>query len=161
MRIVPASYDDPEAVRLRDALIADLSRRYDDGEGDATPIAPGAFDPPNGAFLIAWIDGVAAGCVGWRHRPDLTETAGGLPIAELKRMWVGLDFRGRGLARAMLAAVEDSARTAGHHRLVLETGTGQPEAIALYTSSGYERIFPGIGHYKDHDDARSYARGLV
>jgi GNAT superfamily N-acetyltransferase len=143
-------YADPVAVALRDDLLADLSRRYE-GDGDGTPIAPGEFDPPRGAFLVAWYDGRPAGCAGWRSR--------GEGDAELKRMWVALDARGRGVAKALLRAVEESARSAGRTRLILETGTGQPEAMGLYEASGYTPI-PGFGHYRDSPQSRSYGRTL-
>jgi hypothetical protein len=49
----------------------------------------------------------------------------------------------------MLAALEADAARAGRARMVLETGVRQPEAIALYESSGYAAI-DGFGHYRDH-----------
>jgi GNAT superfamily N-acetyltransferase len=143
-------YDDPVATALRSDLLRDLQRRYG-GDGDNTPIAPGQFDPPAGAFLVAWYDGRPAGCAGWRGR--------GEGDAELKRMWVALDARGRGVARALLRAVEDSARGAGRTRVVLETGTAQPEAIGLYEASGYALI-TNFGHYAASPQTRSYARSL-
>jgi hypothetical protein len=41
--------------------------------------------------------------------------------------------------------------------MVLETGLAQPEAIALYESSGYVPI-PPFGHYQDAPLSRCYAR---
>jgi hypothetical protein len=43
--------------------------------------------------------------------------------------------------------------------MILETGAPQPEGIALYEASGYERI-PGFGHYRDYSDNRCFARRL-
>jgi hypothetical protein len=43
--------------------------------------------------------------------------------------------------------------------MVLETGLRQPEAIALYESSGYTLI-PGFGFYKDAPLSRCFARRL-
>ena len=43
--------------------------------------------------------------------------------------------------------------------MVLETGTMQPEAIALYTSSGYEPV-PGFGYYKDAPLSRCFGKRL-
>jgi ribosomal protein S18 acetylase RimI-like enzyme len=67
--------------------------------------------------------------------------------------------RGRGVATALLRALEDSARAAGRKRIVLETGYAQPEAIALYEKAGYRRI-PDFGFYKDEPGVRSYGREL-
>ena len=61
------------------------------------------------------------------------------PAAEIKRMYVAPAGRRTGLARAMLAHLETTALAAGADVMVLETGTEQPEAIALYESSGYAR----------------------
>ena len=63
-------------------------------------------------------------------------------------MYTAPTARGRGVARRMLAAVEESARAHGRRRMILETGDKQPEAIALYNSSGYERI-DNFGYYRD------------
>lgn len=79
--------------------------------------------------------------------------------AELKRMFVVRDMRGRGLARRILTALEDDARDAGRVRMVLETGTEQPEAIALYTSSGYEPCAK-FGYYRAYEESRCYAKPL-
>ena len=144
-------YDDPVATALRTDLLADLAARYGSDDGDSTPIGPGDFDPPHGGFLVAWLDGHAAGCVGWRGHGDRE--------AELKRMWVATGARGRGVAKALLAAVEGAARTAGKTRMVLETGVEQPEAMSLYEASGYHAI-GNSGHYADSPLSRSYARDL-
>ena len=58
----------------------------------------------DGVFLVAYADGVPAGCGGWRSHGDDGETA------EIKRMYVAPEARRRGIARRLLAALEDSAR---------------------------------------------------
>jgi ribosomal protein S18 acetylase RimI-like enzyme len=74
-------------------------------------------------------------------------------------MYVIREMRGLGLARRMLTALEEDARAAGRTRMVLETGTEQPEAIALYTSSGYEPCAK-FGYYRLHESSRCYAKAL-
>jgi len=148
-----AGLDDPDVRELLVDVLAELSRRYG-GSGDDTPIGETDFTPPNGVFLVASVtddDGERlVGCAGWRrHGAD----------AELKRMYTAPDARGRGLGRRMLAAVEESARRAGHARLILETGDRQPEAIALYESAGYQRI-PDFGYYQGYPDVLSFAKDL-
>ena len=64
-------------------------------------------------------------------------------VGQIRRLWVDPAARGRGIARALMAAVEDAARELGLHDLRLGTGDGQPEAVALYASSGWERVFVG------------------
>lgn len=67
---------------------------------------------------------------------------------ELKRMYVVPAWRGRGVAQALLAALEGAARAGGCTALVLETGVLQHEAIGLYRRSGFERCAP-FGAYVD------------
>jgi GNAT superfamily N-acetyltransferase len=107
------------------------------------------FEPPLGLYLVAY-DGdspVASG--GWRLQ-DASEEGFADGDAEIKRMFVMREARGRGLARALLAELEASATAAGRTRMVLETGLKQPEAIALYESSGYTPV-PKFGYYR-HDE---------
>ncbi len=152
------SFDHPDAVKLNDQVQAEYHLRYGDG-GDATPLDPADFDPPHGVYLIAYDENdspVATG--GWRCQD--TNGEGNLDgDAELKRMYVIDAMRGRGLARRMLAVLEEDARTAGRARMVLETGTEQPEAIALYTSSGYEPCTK-FGYYRHFEESRCFAKRL-
>jgi GNAT superfamily N-acetyltransferase len=142
------------------ALIAEVQqeyvRRY--GGPDNTPLDPGVFDPPHGAFFVGKLGEVPLAMGGWRLRPDVTRLGGRLS-AEIKRMYVAPAARRTGTARRMLAHLEAAALAAGREVIVLETGTAQPEAIALYESSGYERI-ADFGHYKDAPLSRCYARRL-
>ncbi|MGN9911569.1 GNAT family N-acetyltransferase [Phytohabitans sp. LJ34] len=152
--IRPVGYLDPDAQALVAAALADLRERYDDGDGDATPIDPTDFDPPHGAFLVAYLDGEPVASGAWRgHGTDGT-------TAEVKRMYTAPAARGRGIARAVLAEVERSARASGRSRIVLETGGRQPEAIQLYLTAGYSRI-ADFGFYKDEPDVRSFGKDLV
>ncbi|WP_320065167.1 GNAT family N-acetyltransferase [Micromonospora sp. RTGN7] len=153
IEIRAARFDSPEGQRLILAALTDLGQRYG-GSGDDTPVEAAEFEPPNGVFLIAYLAGQPVGCGGWRSHGD-----GPGDTAELKRMYTSPAARGRGVARVVLAAVERSARQHGRKRLVLECGDKQPEAIALYTSAGYECI-PNFGFYRDAPGCISFARTL-
>ncbi|MGY0067924.1 GNAT family N-acetyltransferase [Streptomyces sp. QTS137] len=158
MNIRHVPYDHPDAVKLNDEVQAEYHVRYGDG-GDATPMDPAHFQPPNGIYLVAYDENdtpVASG--GWRVQ-NANGEGNRDGDAELKRMYVIEQMRGRGLARRILAALEEDARAAGRLRMVLETGTKQPEAIALYTSSGYEPC-EKFGHYRFHESSRCYAKAL-
>ncbi|MFC8423871.1 GNAT family N-acetyltransferase [Streptomyces sp. NPDC057236] len=158
MEIRPVPYDHPDAVKLDAEVQAEYHVRYGDG-GDATPMDPADFRPPNGTYLIAYDEaGVPVASGGWRVQ-DANDEGNRDGDAELKRMYVTEQMRGRGLARRILAALEESARAAGRVRMVLETGTKQPEAIALYASSGYEPC-EKFGYYRFHEDSRCYAKAL-
>lgn len=158
MDIRRVSFDHPDAVKLNDQVQAEYHIRYGDG-GDATPLAPEDFEPPGGVYLLAYDEtGSPVASGGWRAQD--TNGEGNLDgDAELKRMYVTTPMRGRGLARRMLAVLEEDARAAGRTRMVLETGTEQPEAIALYTSSGYEPCGK-FGHYRHHESSRCFAKPL-
>jgi GNAT superfamily N-acetyltransferase len=158
MNIRRVSFDHPDAVKLNDEVQAEYQMRYGDG-GDATPLDPSHFEPPTGVYYIVYDEAdrpIATG--GWRSR-DANEEGNEDGDAELKRMFVTEAARGRGLARRILAALEEDARAAGRLRMVLETGNKQPEAIALYTSSGYEPCTK-FGYYRHYDDSLCYAKPL-
>ena len=97
------------------------------------------------------IEGTPVACAGLRRHD---ETA-----VELKRMFVRVAYRGRGLSRWLLARVEEEARALGYVRVLIETGLKQPEAMGLYESSGYEPI-PGFGFYAGSPENRCYAKNL-
>ncbi|MGW5633371.1 GNAT family N-acetyltransferase [Streptomyces sp. NPDC003832] len=158
MNIRRVSFDHPDAVKLNDAVQAEYGVRYGDG-GDATHMDPAHFEPPNGVYLIVYgEDGTPVASGGWRAQ-DVNDEGNLDGDAELKRMYVIDDMRGRGLARRVLAALEEDARAAGRVRMVLETGAKQPEAVALYESSGYEPCAK-FGYYRFHELSLCYAKPL-
>jgi len=100
-----------------------------------TADAPGPVNPPLGPrdlYLLAWRGDHAVGCGALRERDAFT--------AELRRIFVTRQARRDGVARAVLADLERRAKDLGYHRLVLETGARQQEALALYGSGGWRRI---------------------
>lgn len=143
-------FEDPDSQRLVAALLADLAERYGEGDG-APPTNAEDFAEPHGTFLVATLDARAVGCGGFRRHDARS--------AEIKRMYVAPEIRGRGVARRLLAELERAARARGYGELRLGTGLSQPEAIALYASAGYEPI-PGFGYYARFRDARFFAKQL-
>jgi GNAT superfamily N-acetyltransferase len=123
----------PDALALLDAMVAGLAEVYGADVEDRTPRATAAdFSPPGGAYVALYEDGRPVGGGGLKRlAPDL---------GELKRMYVVPVARGRGLARVLLAALEDAARDLGYARLRLDTGPHNVEAQRLYDTSGYARI---------------------
>ncbi|MGW1841448.1 GNAT family N-acetyltransferase [Streptomyces sp. NPDC001966] len=158
MNIHPRPFDHPDAVKLNDQVQLEYAERYGD-EGDVTPLDPSMFEPPHGLYLLAYDERdrpVATG--GWRAQ-DRNDEGYSDGDAELKRMFVIPEGRGKGLACRILAALEEDARAAGRVRMVLETGDRQPEAIALYMSSGYAPC-EKFGHYRLYESSRCYAKPL-
>lgn len=147
LRALP--YDHPVAQHLVERVQQEYVERY--GGRDAAVVDPAEFDPPAGLFLVAEIDGVPAGCGAWRVLSS--------GEVEIKRLYVEPAFRRRGLARRIMAALEDGAARAGHRSVVLNSGQQQPEALALYARLGYRPV-PGYGVYADAPDAVFLGRDL-
>jgi GNAT superfamily N-acetyltransferase len=156
LEIRSVRFTDPDAVRLIDQVQAEYVVRY--GGPDETPLDPAMFDPPTGVFFVGYRAGDPVAMGGWRMRQDVT-ALGCHRAAEIKRMYVAPEVRRTGLARALLAHLEDTAREAGADVMVLETGLRQPEAIALYESAGYVPV-EGFGYYKDFPNARYFGKRL-
>ncbi|SER58961.1 Ribosomal protein S18 acetylase RimI [Actinokineospora terrae] len=150
MRIEIRDYTHPDVAKLIDEVQQEYVIRY--GGFDETPVDPTEFAPPSGLFLVGYLDDVAVASGGWRAHDTAT--------AEMKRLYVNPTARGRGLARAVLAELERTAHERGFRRLILETGSEQPEAIALYLSSGYQDITP-FGFYADSPRARHLGKILT
>jgi GNAT superfamily N-acetyltransferase len=152
LRIADSRLDSEVAAPLARALLAELEDRYGEPDADPDHLTADDLAPPVGAFVVAWLDGTAAGCGGLRRYDDGT--------GELKRMYVSPASRGRGVGRRVLEALEDRAQHRfGYGRLILETGVLQPEAMALYESAGYARIEP-YGFYRTSPLSRCFAKTL-
>ncbi|MDT0277241.1 GNAT family N-acetyltransferase [Blastococcus goldschmidtiae] len=149
LRLRALPYDDPVAQYLVEQVQQEYVQRY--GGRDDAVVAPADFTPPAGLFLVAEVDGVPAGCGAWRVLPS--------GAVEIKRVYVEPPFRRRGLARRLMAALEDSVSRAGHRSVVLNTGQEQPEALALYDRLGYRPV-RGYGVYACAPDAVFLGREL-
>ena len=129
--VVPA--DEPPACDLVEAMVAELAQFYGRIDRAGMPSATAAdFAPPGGRFLVLYEGLEAVACGGVKRLGD--------GLGEIKRMYVVPHARGRGVARALLEALEDAARDLGHARVRLDTGARQPHARALYESAGYVEI---------------------
>jgi ribosomal protein S18 acetylase RimI-like enzyme len=102
-------------------------------EGELAGV-PGAYVAPGGLW-VAKVDGQAAGCVALKKLPS---EAGAL---ELKRLWVGAEFRGLGLGRRLMQAAIDHAQSAGGEAIYLDTvPAAMPEANRLYAAMGFRQV---------------------
>jgi GNAT superfamily N-acetyltransferase len=131
-KAVPA--DEPPASDMLAAMIAEMSPLYGRIDVAGMPSAtPADLSPPGGTFLVGFdADGTPVCGGGVKGLPD--------GAAEIKRMYVIPAARRRGVARALLAALEDAARELGYAVVRLDTGRHQPHAQALYEASGYRPI---------------------
>jgi GNAT superfamily N-acetyltransferase len=156
LRILPVAFADADTQRLVAEVQAEYVVRY--GGPDKAPIEEGEFDPPGGAFFLGYESDVPVAMGGWRFRSDLHPFGPG-DAAEVKRMYVAPAARRRGHARTLLTHLEGTARHAGAHAMVLETGTEQPEAIRLYLDAGYELI-EKYGYYAWSPKSRCFGKRL-
>ncbi len=142
----------PVSQALIAELNAELSARYPE-EGathfrlDVEEVASG-----RGAFLVAYVDGEPVACGAVRRNED--------GAAEIKRMYTRPAVRGRGVARAVLDALEAEALGLGVSRIVLETGERQQEALALYRRAGFAEI-PCFGEYVDSPLSLCMGKDLI
>jgi GNAT superfamily N-acetyltransferase len=120
------------------ALNAELEARYPEEGANFFRLDPEEVSEGRGGFFVAYLDNEPVGCGAVRR----TEPG----VAEIKRMYVAPSARGRGVGKQMVMKLESVARQLGVTRLVLETGPRQPEAIAVYTNSGFVEI-PLFGEY--------------
>lgn len=148
----------PDAVELRLAAVTELAERYGNDEDANEYIDPATIV----VTVIVRVDGAAAAAGSIRDLSDADDLVGGRHPAgtgEVKRVFVAPRFRRRGLSTLIMRELERSAWEAGLARLVLETGTEQPEAVALYEKLGYERIAP-YGKYAGEEDQLCYGKVL-
>ena len=132
IRSVPAG--EPPASDLVEAMVAEgievYGRRLD--SSGAPSATAEQMSPPGGTFVVIYEDGAPVAGGGVKRLSD--------DVGEIKRMYVAPEARSRGLARMLLAALEDAARALGYARVRLDTGPRQPHARALYESTGYREI---------------------
>jgi GNAT superfamily N-acetyltransferase len=155
----PEPYDGPIAGSLVAALVVDVEDRYAGDEEPDDPEAEWALavddvTPPQGVFLVAYLDSRPVGCGALRPCPEA-----GPGVAEIKRMYTSPSARRRGVSRAVLARLESEAAGFGYRRLQLQTGLRQPEAMALYAASGYHRI-PNFGMWAASELTACFAKDL-
>jgi GNAT superfamily N-acetyltransferase len=138
--ITPEPVDSPVAAALWRAYYTEVSDRWyllhegrrtdpDELEREIAADTGDGLAPPKGRLLVARYDGEPAGSAGIR----LVDTA----TAELKRVFVLPQARGKGGAALLVEAAEDAARALGAGRMILDTRSDLVEARALYARLGY------------------------
>lgn len=130
----PASADGRAIIA---ALTEEIARRYPPEEilgASADELAEA-----KARFFIGWEQGRAIACGSF-----VAESG----YAEMKRIFVRPEVRGRGLGAAIVAQLEAAARAEGIALMRLETGNYSPEAVKTYERAGYGRRGP-FGAYAD------------
>ena len=146
IEIKAALAQSPEVKELSDLLHKDLELIYGKGLIES-------FKEENEQMLIFYVayddNGIAVACGALKHFDEIT--------AEIKRMYVKENFRGRGISKKILLKLEHHARELQYQRLVLETGLKQPEAMSLYSKFGYTPI-KCYGRHANDPDSRCFEK---
>jgi GNAT superfamily N-acetyltransferase len=132
LSIAAEPFDSSDAKRLIAALDAGLTELYPPEQRFGPNLKAQHLEGGRGAFLVARDSGRAVGCGAIRLNDART--------AEVKRMYVEPKQRGKGVGKAILASLEAAAQKVGARRLVLETGSHSPDALALYRGAGFTEI---------------------
>jgi ribosomal protein S18 acetylase RimI-like enzyme len=109
----------------------DLAFQEIDAELDGLP---GEYAPPRGALLVA--------VEGDRYLAMIALRPIARTVAEMKRLYVRPEARGRGLARRLIARLCEEARRLNYTELRLDTLPMMGEAQALYEAYGFVDIEP-------------------
>ncbi len=143
--------DNPASAALLRAYFRDIVERYQNQEVSEAEVDATLEEFPTvglAAFLVLYAVGEPAGCVGL------------YPDGSVTRVWVAPQHRRQGGARALLDAVEETARAHGITRLRLDVRTDLTEARALYASHGYTEVAPfNQDPYADHFFEKHLTRG--
>lgn len=148
VRIERRASGDPQVVAAVQAYVAELDERF---PGGFTTAGPADLVDPGGHYLLALdaADGDRVAAVGGVRAVERPAGA-----AEVKRMWVHPAYRGTGLGRRLLEALEDLARDLGHEVVVLDTHRSLGEALSLYARAGYREV----ERYNDNPYAQAFFR---
>jgi GNAT superfamily N-acetyltransferase len=126
VRRVETTLDDPAV----DALLEQWNTEIGFVPKGGSTVEIDDFAAPGGTFLVGMTDGVPVCCGGVRRL-----SAG---IGEIKRVYVRSDVRRQGIARRLLAELEQRAAALGFIELRLDTHAAEP--AALFAAIGYEPI---------------------
>jgi ribosomal protein S18 acetylase RimI-like enzyme len=136
LRFVAVGQDDPLAEPLLAELTVEYASRYGVAEEHVSKWLRGhpaaEFAPPDGGLFVGLLGEEPVTGGAFCRFDDST--------AELKRIWTDSRHRRRGHAKALLVALEAEIVAHGYRRVYLTTGDRQPEAEALYLSTGYIRL---------------------
>ncbi|MCU0773427.1 MAG: GNAT family N-acetyltransferase [Ideonella sp.] len=143
--------EQPRRVQVVDARADDLPevrgllREYATGlgvdlcfQGFEAELAelPGAYAAPQGALLLARVEGEPAACGAMRPLPG----ADPADACEMKRLYVRPAFRGRGLGRSLAVALMERASQAGYSVMLLDTLDDMAAARGLYATLGFVEV---------------------
>lgn len=123
LRFRPGRSDTGPGPALLAAFAAEMGTLYVPRFEASSPSAtPAELAPPGGAFLVGYLNSEPVACGGLKRLEP--------QVAEIKRMYVAPAARLRGVARILLARLEEAARELGYTVTRLDTGSAQPTPTA-------------------------------
>jgi GNAT superfamily N-acetyltransferase len=151
LSIARVDWFDPRGVALRAAMDLETSAMYAQFTAGRTPEVRAAIDAvltvDPAAIEVSVIALNGDGPVGHAALRPFHDDGGEFgDELEVKKVFVDAAARGTGVARALMAWLEEYAASAGIGSLVLQTGPLQHDAIALYEKIGYVAIEPYGGY---------------
>ena len=148
-KIIRTDSTHPDFISLVKLLDADLAHR--DGKEHSFYAQYNKIDMIKHT-VVAYEDEKPVGCGALKEfAPD---------TMEVKRMYTLPEYRGKGIAKKILAELERWADEMSYAKCILETGKRQPEAIALYTKNGYKPI-PNYGQYAGVENSVCFEKALM
>lgn len=94
--------------------------------------------------IVVYDNDIPIGCAAFKKYDD--------ECAEVKRVFIKTEYRGRGISKKLMELLEKSAREQGYHYLILESGEPLIAAMSLYREIGY-KVIPNYGQYEDMPDS--------
>jgi putative acetyltransferase len=137
-----------DALELTQRLFSELEDLYGKGTIENFVDENGSFK----YFLVIKSDNINIACGGVNHINDTT--------AEVKRMYVREEYRGKGISNLVLNALEEFIKNNGYTRIILETGGKQPVAVSLYKKFGYSEI-PCYARHSLDPESICFAKDLL
>ena len=141
MKIIRTSNIHKDFIELTAHLDSELNARY--GQQQSIYDVHNKIDPIDTA-IVGYIDDFPVACGCFKRSDNDT--------IEIKRMYVRKVYRRKGFSTIILQSLENWGGELGFIKALLETGKGQPEAIAFYQKEGYH-VIENYGPYKSMENS--------
>ncbi|WP_310605466.1 GNAT family N-acetyltransferase [Anaerosporobacter sp.] len=143
MRYEYTNGNNKDFITLCHALDDFLNELVGGEENRAQYVSYNALDDIHDVILV-YDDDLVVGCASFKRYDDT--------CAEVKRVFIRPEYRGKGISRQLMNRLEQQARDKNFLYLILESGEPLVAAMALYRAIGYN-VIPNYGQYVDMSDS--------
>ncbi len=150
MRFVYTDGGNPDFIELCHALDNFLNELVGGEENRKEYIPYNRLDDIHDV-IVAYDNDIPVGSASFKRYDD--------ECAEVKRVFIKQEYRGRGISNKLMELLENAAREQGYRYLILESGEPLVAAMALYRKLGY-KVIPNYGQYKDMPDSICMKKNL-